>query len=113
VPPLGLLPVKDEKQGRRVGPDVDVDPIGAGRVDLEVAVAERIDVAGLKPSGGVLPALVLALAVIVLAGLVPAALAVLGGVAMLLAGSVWRGAVLARGGIVASGSPPSTSRPGC
>jgi hypothetical protein len=69
--------------------------IGAGRVDLEVAVAERIDVAGLKPSWAPYLSLSL-LAVVVLGGLVPAAFAVLGGVAMLLAGSLWRGAVLAR-----------------
>src|SRR5262245_10621360 len=47
VPPLGLPPVQDEQDGRWVGGDVDVGPVRAGRVDLEVAVTERVHVGGL------------------------------------------------------------------
>src|SRR5215475_3034290 len=47
VPPLGLPPVEDEQEGRRVGRDMDVGPVRAGRADLEVAVAEGVHVRGL------------------------------------------------------------------
>jgi hypothetical protein len=56
--------------------------------------------------------LVLALARLVLAGLVPAAFALLARLAMPLVGSAWRLDLLAPGGIVAGGFTPSSSLPG-
>jgi hypothetical protein len=63
---------------------------------------------------GVLLVLALAgLVPIVAAGLVPAAVAVLMGFAIPLVGSVWRLGALLAGGLVAIGSIPGISRPGC
>src|SRR5215217_4303640 len=70
--------------------------------------------AGVPGAVGVLLVLGLAgLVLIVAAGLVPAAVAVLMGFAIPLVGSVQRLGALLAGGLVAIGSIPGTSRPGC